>query len=572
MDRMKDATRWALVFFSFLLTGCSDPQINSKLLIDEPEAIRIHHDLDSLYLAGDYSSAIEQTQILLNYYKNKKDRKGQVVCLNLLGDYLRATGNREGSLESLYAAMELNPLLHDSLLEAQTYNYLGAVFFELDYPIYMDSTIHYARLSMAIAMHEKNESLVYSNLNLLGMAKMGQGDLDSALFYLEQAWEIVKTASPVDEPLVLCNMAGIYYRKGDLKEAKRLSLQAFKQAKANDVNAYIRMASTLLEQFYLLEGNYREAYHYLSELSLYTRNFMDDKIEGRMASMNEQFRQAEETATVQKELELRRLFTISISILLAFSLVFIILFSRQKSRLRKTNKELQISNTTLKNFISIMAHDLKSPFNTIIGFSELLKNEFDALTPEERKLAVENTNKSALNAFALLEQLLDWARLQTGTFHLEAASLDLSGVVDEVIHLHQATAFLKKQTMVNKILPGLRVVADRNMLMAVFRNLLSNAIKFTPEKGVIEVSAIESGSTIQAMVKDSGVGISADAIKKLFCIDVLYKTVGTNGEKGTGIGLVLCKDYLEKNHGSIAVESVEGNGTTFRITLPKALS
>jgi len=569
---MKATAGWVLFFFCLLLVGCNDQPVTSKLLIDEAESIRIHHELDSLYLVGDYSSAIEQAQILLNYYENKNDRKGQVVCLNYLGDYLRSTGNREGSLESLNAAMELLPQLHDSLLLAQTCNYLGATFFEQDFPKYMDSTIHYARLSMAIALQNKDENLIYSNLNLLGMAKMGQGDLDSALFYLKQALKIVRRASPVDEPLVLCNIAGIYYRKGDLTEAKKLSLQAFKQAKANDVNAYIRTSSILLEKFYLLEGNYREAYHYLSELSLYTRNFMDEKVEGRMALMNEQFRQAENNATVQKELELRRLFTLSVSILLAFSLVFIILFSRQKSRLRKTNRELQISNNTLKNFISIMAHDLKSPFNTIIGFSELLKNEFDALTPEERKLAVENTNKSALNAFALLEQLLDWARLQTGTFHLEATSLDLSEVVDEVIHLHQASAFLKKQTLVNKILPGFRVVADRNMLLAVFRNLLSNAIKFTPEKGVIEVSAIESGSTIQAMVKDSGVGISADAIKKLFCIDVLYKTVGTNGEKGTGIGLLLCKDYLEKNLGSIAVESVEGNGTTFRITLPKALS
>ncbi|MBN1199578.1 MAG: hypothetical protein JXA23_09520, partial [Bacteroidales bacterium] len=291
------------------------------MLIDEPETIPIQHKLDSLYLVGDYSSAIEQTLILLNYYKNKKDLKGQIVCFNHLGDYLRASGNRTESLESLYSALALNAQLHDSLLLAQTYNYLGAIFFEQDYPRYMDSTTHYAGLSMDIAVRHKDEKLIYSDLNLLGMAEMGKDKLDSALVYLDQALEMVKRISPIDEPLVLCNMAGIYYRKNDLTIAKKLALRAFQKAKHDNVNTYIRMASTLLEKFNLLEGNYREAYYYLSELSLYTRNFMDEKIEGRMASMKEQFRQAEENANVQKELNQRRLLTTFLFILFGLALV-----------------------------------------------------------------------------------------------------------------------------------------------------------------------------------------------------------------------------------------------------------
>ncbi|MBN1198284.1 MAG: HAMP domain-containing histidine kinase, partial [Bacteroidales bacterium] len=254
------------------------------------------------------------------------------------------------------------------------------------------------------------------------------------------------------------------------------------------------------------------------------------------------------------------------------ALVFVFLFARQKSRLRKMNKELQTSNNTLKNFISIIAHDLKNPFNTIIGFSDLLKTEFNSLSPKERTLAIENTHKSALNAFALLEQLLNWARLQTGTIQLEMTLIDLAELVDEVMNLLQTAAFLKKQTLINRIPTGLRVRADKNMMLAVFRNLVSNAIKFTPDEGFIEVAAIDSANTIQAVVKDTGVGISAEGIRKLFSIDELYKTAGTRGEKGTGIGLLLCKEYLEKNGGNIEVESIEGKGTTFTVTLPKAIS
>lgn len=209
------------------------------------------------------------------------------------------------------------------------------------------------------------------------------------------------------------------------------------------------------------------------------------------------------------------------------------------------NKELQTTNSTLKNFISIIAHDHKNPFNTFIGFFDLLQTEFDSLTPEERERAIENTHKSALNAFSLLEQLLTWARLQTGTIQLEVTVLDLSQLIDEVMNLLQT---------------------------AVFRNLISNAIKFTPDKGSIDVTAIEKTKTIQLVFRDSGVGISGEGLRRLFSIDDLYKTSGTNGKKGTGIGLLLCRDYLKKNHGNITVESVEGKGTTFRVTFPKAIS
>lgn len=270
-------------------------------------------------------------------------------------------------------------------------------------------------------------------------------------------------------------------------------------------------------------------------------------------------------------------------------MVFIFIFARQKNRLKRTNRELlvmnqeiriqqqeteklaqelEISNTTLKKFISIIAHDLKNPFNTIIGFSDLLHTEFNILTPEERKLAIENTHKSAVNAYALLEHLLSWARLQTGAFNLEVTTIELSDLIDEVVNLLQTSAFLKKQKLVNQIPANIEIRVDRNMMLTVFRNILSNAIKFTPELGMIEVMAIVSDESVNIQFKDSGVGIPQTEIGKLFSIDEPFKTSGTNGEKGTGIGLLLCREYLEKNGGTILVESQVGTGTVFTVKLP----
>ncbi len=565
----------------------------SKFLIDDETSVQIHHEVDSLYLVGDYSRAIEQTLILLAYYKNRDDLRGQIVCNNYMGDFLRASGSRSGSFDYLFNALALNTQLHDSLLLAQTYNFLAASYFELDYPKYLDSAQLYASVSLDIANYFQDEKLVYSDLNILGKVEEGKGNLDGALLFMNQALEIVRRVSPVDEALVLSNIAGAYFLKGEMVRARELALEAYQQAKRDNINTYLRLTTALLERIYLNEQNFREAHYYLGELTLYTRNFLDDKMEERVGAMQAQIQQAVEEVEIQQELFLRKILTISLLVLIGLALLFIIVFARQKFRLRKTNRELharnddlrrqqeetkslthelQTSNATLKNFISIIAHDLKNPFNTIIGFSDLLHTEFETLTPEERKLAIENTHKSALSAYSLLEQLLSWARLQTGTFQLELITIDLSELIDEVIAHIQTTALLKKQTLSRQIPSGINIYADKNMMLAVLRNLLSNAIKFTPEEGSIDVSAVDSAGTIKIFVSDSGVGIPQHSIDKLFSIDEPYKTSGTSGEKGTGIGLLLCKEYLEKNHGTISVESVEGDGTTFTIAIPRATS
>lgn len=561
----------SLLFFVFLHTGSSGfTHKAGKLLLNEPPSRQIRDKMDSLYLIGDYSSAIEQNLRLITYYRTNGDLAGEIACNNYMGDFLRAAGNCPVSLEYLYIALDLNEALQDSILLAQTYNHLGATYFETNYPLYLDSSEVYALLSLEIASRLRDEKLVYSDLNILGKVQEGRGKLDSALVFLYQALEIVKQVNPVDEPLVLCNIAGVFFNIGNLTLSKEFGLLAFTQAKELNINTYIRMAASLLERIYILEGNFEEAHHYLRELYTYSRTFLDEKIEERISTMKEQTRQAQEKADIQKELDKRRMIMFFLAIIVLCAVAFIILFAWQKKRLREINKELHRTNATLKNFISVIAHDLKNPFNTIIGFSDLLHTEFNTLTPEERKLAIDNTHKSAVNAYTLLEQLLSWARIHTGSFHIELTLINLADLIEEVVNLQQTSAFLKKQKLGTDVPSELKIMADRNMMLTVFRNLLSNAIKFTPEGGKIEVSASRSGETIRILFKDSGVGISEERISQLFRIDEPYKTTGTDGEKGTGFGLILCKEYLNKNKGSLSVESKKGEGSTFIITLPSS--
>lgn len=577
------------LFIIMLLGGYGGPQSTRNILIDEPTSIRMLHEIDSLYLVGDYSRASEEAMILMAYYKRIGNKGGEILCNNYMGDFLRAAGNREGSLEFLTKAIKLNTPTFDSMLLARTYNYLAANYFELDYPLYLDSARKYATASMEIALIHSDNKLLYSDLNILGKVQEGRGNMDSALIYLTQALVIVKRTHPVDVPLVLSNIAGVYFLRGDLLESEKLARESFALAIRDNIPTYIRLASGLLERIYLKRGNYKEAHYYLGELLASTRNFLDEKTEERVSAMREQIRQAQEEAAIQQELSARRMGTLFLLILMGLALAFMVVFALQKSRLRRKNRELTVmnqeirmqqseteklaaeletANATLKNFISIIAHDLKNPFNTIIGFSDLLHTEFHSLTPEERKLAIENTHKSAVSAFSLLDQLLTWARLQTGTFQLEVVTIDMAVLMEEVLNQLSPTAFLKQQTLVQKIPANTLVRADRNMMLAVFRNLLSNAIKFTPKGGTVDVSAVCKAGDVEIYVRDSGIGIPGVDIQKLFRIDGQIKTPGTEGEKGTGVGLLLCKEYLDKNRGTITVESQPGIGTTFTVTLP----
>ncbi len=237
--------------------------------------------------------------------------------------------------------------------------------------------------------------------------------------------------------------------------------------------------------------------------------------------------------------------------------------------LQKTNSQLQELNASKDKFFSIISHDLRSPFNVMLGYSQILDERFDDLEQERIKKDIKKLRKSAEGLYALLENLLTWSRIQRGAIEYDPEEIDLSDVADENIDLFCARADQKQITLRSMIQMGEEVYADENMLNTVIRNLVSNALKFTPDGGRIELSVQPSGEYVEVSVADTGTGIIEEDIPKLFRIDAQYTNVGTDGEKGTGLGLSLCQDLVEKNGGEIWVESEHGKGSTFKFTLPK---
>jgi PAS domain S-box-containing protein len=242
---------------------------------------------------------------------------------------------------------------------------------------------------------------------------------------------------------------------------------------------------------------------------------------------------------------------------------------RNEEEILLKNEELTLINAEKDKFFSIITHDLRGPFNSIMGFTQLLAeivNEKDS--PE----IIEYSDiilKSSEKAMELLNNLMEWTRSQTGRMKYNPEYFELNVFLQPVLHLFDEIA-AQKSILISKNLPvSAPVFADKAMIGTIFRNIISNAIKFTQQGGLVTISAEVSQINLTVAVKDNGIGIPKESVKRLFRIDQNFSTQGTSKESGTGLGLILCKEFVDKNKGKIWVESEEGKGSTFYFTIPR---
>lgn len=237
-------------------------------------------------------------------------------------------------------------------------------------------------------------------------------------------------------------------------------------------------------------------------------------------------------------------------------------------KLSESEDRLKELNLSKDKFFSIISHDLRSPFTSITGFAEVLAEDVEELTKEDIKEFALNISKAAKNIQNLLENLLQWSRIQTGRIEFNPISLNISELANEIIGLYQVNATRKRINLINNLTENYTISADKFMIETVFRNLVSNSLKFTKQNGEISISAEEiENDFLQISISDNGVGMKEETLNKLFKIDQHITTVGTDKEKGTGLGLILCKEFVEKHGGKIWAESKLGEGSQFKFTL-----
>jgi signal transduction histidine kinase/ligand-binding sensor domain-containing protein len=242
--------------------------------------------------------------------------------------------------------------------------------------------------------------------------------------------------------------------------------------------------------------------------------------------------------------------------------------NQANKKLTESEQNLKLMNATKDKFFSIISHDLKNPFTSLLSISETMKESFDTFEEEEKKTSMQKINASIKTIYNLLENLLTWSRTQTGRMHFSPEKFNLSQLLSEDLNLYAHTAARKRIRLEKHFEDPITVFADRNMINTVLRNLLNNSLKFTPAGKVVEAGVRDLTSFVEVYFRDEGVGISEEDQQKLFRIDQKLKSVGTEGERGTGLGLIICREFVEKNGGKIMVKSAPGKGSTFSFTIP----
>lgn len=243
---------------------------------------------------------------------------------------------------------------------------------------------------------------------------------------------------------------------------------------------------------------------------------------------------------------------------------------QQHALLQEQHAQLQALNASKDKFFSIISHDLRSPLSAVLVGLRLLTDTESRLTDNEKNELIRDSHRTVEQLYNLLDNLLVWSRLQRGLMEYAPQPLDLRPLFERNATLFAANAEQKQIAIRQTVAEPVIAFADSHMIDAIIRNLISNALKFTEARGAITLSARQNDQRVEMAVADTGIGMDAETVAKLFRLDVRYNQLGTAGEKGTGLGLNVCKEFAEKNGGSIAVESVVGAGTTFRVTLPKS--
>jgi len=242
---------------------------------------------------------------------------------------------------------------------------------------------------------------------------------------------------------------------------------------------------------------------------------------------------------------------------------------KSEENVKKANAELELEIATKNKFFSIISHDLRNPFNSVLGFTQLLLLNHKKYDDEKREKFIQNIFTASKKTYELLENLLTWSRTQNNTISFNPRNFNIFSILGDNLQLTNNNAMMKNISISMNCNDELFVYADIDMVNTILRNLLTNAIKFTPKFGDVSLKVEKQNEKdVLISVSDTGVGIAANSVEKLFRIDQSYSTKGTEDEAGTGLGLVLCAEFVKKNKGKIWVESTQGAGSTFYFTLP----
>lgn len=562
--------------------------IDSK--ITEENKGEVYFRVSKYYLTmGNYSKALEYMLTDLKILESAKFKNELLTgrCYVNLGEIYRAATDYENALQNLNHSVIIYSEIKSPEGEkglAHSYERLAAVYFEMCYKndsSYVNKAIEYASKSLELSEKYGLTSRKINNWNILGACQIINRKYDTSLELFTIALkETYNDSTYTDRCNILNNIASCYYHMKNYKKSIEYAQQSYDESKKRGVAIYVREASLFLHKSFLGLKDYEKAIFYLNEYDLVSAELFSNEKNRAIDALEQKYNMAKEDEAHRDEKN--NLIFLSIGILFISLLCLVFFFIRQKS-LKKINRELELKNSIIteqkseleevnavKNkFFSILAHDLRNPFNGILGFLSLLKNDFDTLTDQEKKQYLGYVNSSADQVFKLLERLLQLSRLQEGRYTINIEDVNLKEITEQIYKLQETNAVNKRVQLVFNFKEDIYVKADKTSIDIVLRNLIDNAVKFTSAGGKVEINLRDKKNKVEISVEDSGVGMEKEDMENIFRMEKQTVSIGTNNEKGTGLGLVVCKELIEKMDGEIKVSSEIGKGSKFTVILPK---
>ncbi|HZL08611.1 MAG TPA: tetratricopeptide repeat protein [Prolixibacteraceae bacterium] len=489
----------------------------------------------------------------------------------------------DGSIVYFQKSLEFSQSIHDSALIAKTFQNIA-----ISYQNKKDlaKALDFNEKANNLAMLRKDTLMMIDIINNFGTIAYDQKKLDESL---ENYWKALNLYLKINYKqgiAIAYNNIGLVYL--DKKEYRK-SINYFKKsldlATEYDMYDFTGDIYSNLTIYYKELKDYKNAYYYYDKYNIVYDSLVGEKKSKMIRQIHARYqlvKSSRELEELKNKNQLQsdaidsaksfQIYLVAITILVIVLMIvtFNLLFKEKKlaRELKIKTGELHELNVSKDKFFSIIAHDLKNPFNVLVSYTSILKTDLELFSKEELKQIISDLNHASENGYDLLQNLLVWTRSQTNRIHVYKTNFFLVSIFEQVKALADLSLIAKEQQLLMEIEPDLIVYADKDMIATVLRNLVFNAAKFSPKSSKIHVKACLTGSNVKVDVIDSGVGIPEGNIEKLFVIDKNTSTQGTEGETGTGLGLVICREFVEKNNGLIWVESKLGEGSVFSFTLP----
>jgi signal transduction histidine kinase len=525
---------------------------------------------------GNYTKSAELLKQAQQLRETEKDSDILLLILYETGRVNTAYGSLEEAIENYESVLNLATQLELPDAKADALFNLGQLYvLQKKYDTAL--TIHKNALAIIRSIPDRSKEAL--SLNKIGELYHFEKNDERAMANHQAALNIRRSLKDKAGLAESHNNIGLLYlEKKDFKNAIENLELALDEGNEVQKKEQIRRSYDYLSQCYKEKKDFKRALEYRELVQSMDEFIQSERNALKLAEVQNRYtltKKEEEIGKLQldrekrdqkiEEQEKERNFLI---LMITLGAIIVALVTSMYFLKRRLAKRLKETNATKDKLFSIIGHDLKGPLNSLTAFASLMIHHGDTLSKEDIKMLSQDLDKSLKNLFALLENLLQWGRSQTGNIDFNPEVFDLAIVLKENHELLKVQAQTKNITIVNENEVALSVKAHQNSINTVVRNLISNAIKFTPKGGTILLSAERKNQHVMISVKDNGVGMNPQALKNLFQVGTKQSTLGTDKEKGTGLGLILCKDFVEKNGGTIGVESKEGLGSRFYFTVP----